>query len=111
MRGAILIFLIATSACASIDPQSGPKDWPSLRLDIREVSQIEVIKRCAKYSGPLSIPLACAEVNFRTVTCVVWITKDAHPYVMAHELAHCGGADHYGETTLKDAWAQYKGAR
>lgn len=106
----VLIFallVLPTQACASINYGSAPQDWPKLKIEVREVSQLEVIRRCSKYS-PLSVPLACAEVHFRTVTCVIWITKGAQKWVMDHEVGHCWGNDHHGESTLRDAWADFK---
>lgn len=93
------------AGCASIDPQSAPRDWPRLTIDVRKVSYLEVLKRCSKYSVA---PLACAEIHFRTMTCYVWVTPDAPRWVLDHELGHCHGADHFGESTLRDAWASYK---
>lgn len=100
-----LICFLASAACASIDPQSAPRDWPELTIDVRKVSYLEVLKRCSKYSPA---PIACAEIHFRTLTCVVWVTPEAPKWVMAHEMGHCSGADHYGETTLRDSWLAYR---
>ena len=105
---ALMLLALLLSGCTTIEHGSEPKDWPRLSIDVRKVSYVEVLKRCSKYNPA---PIACAEIYFRTMTCVVWVTPDVPRYVMDHELGHCNGADHFGESTLRDAWAAYKGAR
>lgn len=111
---ALCLLLLPTSACASmVDTSRIPQDWPKLQVLIREVSDGEVLTRCFKYVSPLgkvllSVPMACAEVSFLTKTCVIYITKDAAPEVLEHEMDHCRGGDHPGESTLRDAWSLYK---
>ncbi len=100
------MLLLLLSACSSIDYKSAPTDWPKLKVDVREVSEVEIAKRCRKYAA---LPIACAEVFFQTYTCVIWIAPGAAQWVKDHEMAHCWGYSHVGETTLADAWAAWKG--
>lgn len=111
-RTALLAALVAlpTEACAavSVDMGAAPADWPELVVEIRVVSADEAKAACRKYSLFSS---ACAEIFFVDSRCVVWIRPDASYAVLQHEISHCHGSDHEGQSTLRDAWAAWKASK
>src|SRR5688572_2738635 len=105
------------SGCGSmISNNPPPPDWPKLAISVHRVSFYEVLKRCSKYLTPvnrvmgLGLVGGCAEINFAHVRCDIWIPHDADPLVLEHEMDHCAGKNHPGESTLTDAWEQWKQA-
>lgn len=99
------------TGCASmISSNPPPADWPKLAVSIHRVSLYEVAKRCGKYLTPsgrllgLGLVGGCAEVNFAHVRCDIWVPHDVDPGVLEHEMDHCFGKDHPGDTTLRNAW-------
>lgn len=104
------------TGCASmISSNPAPQDWPKLSVSIYRVSTYEVVKRCSKYLTPsgrlmgLGRVGGCAEVNFSAVRCDIWVPHDVDPSVLKHEMDHCLGKDHPGDSILKDAWLAHKG--
>ena len=102
--------LAAVSGCATmIDEHRRIADWPEVEVRDNVVSFAEVIRRCSKYTSPLSWPpLACAEIHFDTKVCNIWRMEGADSYVMEHEAAHCNGYQHPGDDTLAQAWKAYQ---
>lgn len=99
--------------CATVDSHTAPSDWPTLTVRDNVVSGAQVIRRCYKYVPTWAkllgtFPMACAEINFAALTCDIWRAHDASPEMLEHELIHCAGGQHPGDTTLADAWMQYK---
>lgn len=114
MIGVRVAALVLLAGCSTIDQHTEPPaDWPDLMPIEHRVSPGEVLTRCYRYvSWPLrllgSVPFGCAELNFTDHTCTVWYPDDAAgEHVRRHELLHCAGYDHPGESTLRDAWRAY----
>lgn len=108
---AIFAFCAFTHGCTSIDMHTAaPGDWPDLQVIEHEVSHAEMRDNCARWSPWYSSPEACAVINFATLRCDIWTSKDFPPPAAwrEHEAMHCDGHDHEGESTLRDAWAAYK---
>jgi hypothetical protein len=105
------------SGCATtvIDEHRGaPADWPELDVRIHKVNGHFIFSKCYPHMPGWAIargalPVACAEVNFCGMICNVYV----HEVDMAeldHELKHCRGMDHVGETGLRDLWARFRDA-
>lgn len=118
---AALAFPVALGACSTTVRHVSPPDWPELRVREHHVLAGEVYARCSKYVSAEMRALAwltltppiingCAEVDFRSMTCDIWVRGDLpDPDVLEHERAHCAGGDHAGEApVLANAWAAWK---
>lgn len=109
-----IVLCLALSGCASmISSKPAPADWPKLAVSVHRVSLYEVFKRCGKYLTPsgrlisMGLVQGCAEVRFATMRCDIWM-QDNDPAVLEHEMDHCFGKDHPGDSTLRDAWLAYR---
>lgn len=109
MKPALLaLLLLLLPACPTIDKSvPHPADFPTLEPRIRYVGYIEMQRKCGiPLLASLFVQcLGLAEPDFCTKTCNVTLLSDA---VREHELWHCKGYDHPGETHMKDLWAAYK---
>lgn len=114
---ALMLALLLSGCGAMIDPTSAPRDWPRLSVSVHRVSVYEVVKRCSKYLTPtarvmgLGLVGGCAEINFAAVRCDIWIPHEADEGVLEHEMDHCFGKDHPGDSNLRTAWNTYKEKR
>ena len=101
---------LAAGACTTVDTHEKVAGWPELRVVEHHVSEVTMLRRCAKYVAVGMLPLACAEFDFRGAVCHVWYSADfpPSPTVMAHERLHCQGYDHPGARTLRDVLERYK---
>lgn len=111
MRIAALLLLVA--GCTTIGHQPPPADWPNLTIVEHQVGTWSMLKHCYQYvSLPMKliggIPFSCAEVNFPARRCDIWCTEDMNAETLEHERLHCAGYDHFGASTLADAWRDYK---
>jgi len=103
-------------ACTVIDKDvPPPADWPALAIHVHKVKGGELIKECwpaeslfMQLNGAL--PSGCAWINFARNRCDVYLPSyvDHDGYALNHELEHCHGYDHYGDSTMHDAWAAWK---
>ena len=92
--------------CTTIDSHTTPpSDWPNLAVAEHVVSSHAMLDACMPYMGFLQFPLACAIIFFEKLTCDIYVTGPAH---LEHERMHCAGYDHIGDSTLRDAWEEYK---
>lgn len=113
----LLLTLFLLSGCATMTNAEGPKDWPRLTVKIHQVSLIELYRKCGKYHTPVSLLLsggvigACAEITFATNRCDIYLSGENSKEIVEHEIDHCFGKDHPGDTTLRDAWDKYKGIK
>lgn len=84
-----------------------PVDFPKLSIIVHQVSHTEMLERC---KDTVWKPLACAETNFTTMVCDIWYSKDVPPTkaIIDHEELHCKGYDHVDESSIRDAWENYK---
>lgn len=102
---AMPLYLFAIAACTTIDlSQKPPADWPKLRMEIRQ----NVPKLVKAYCPGFGI-FGCSLVEFSPGTCLVMMTTDSQSDLdieLSHK--HCDGYDHKGESTMADAWADYK---
>lgn len=104
---AAIAALLTLTGCSGmfIDSHTpAPADWPELRVIEHRVSRDEMAERCSKYVPWYSSVEACAEWHFARGECHVWITPDSMRFVVEHELMHCRGLDHPGDSTARDAW-------
>jgi len=73
-----------------------------------------MVEQCVKHGVsapgyPLLVQiLACANVDFDTMTCDIYFPIGEAQSVMDHELKHCQGWDHAGSTEFKDYWEKWK---
>lgn len=110
----ILALALLTGCAGMISSNPRPADWPFLAISVHRVPTLEVLKRCGKYLTPtgrlmgLGLVGGCAEVNFAAVRCDIWVPKEVEPAVIEHEMSHCFGQDHPGDSTLRDAWLAYR---
>ena len=80
-----------------------PADWPLLAVKYYEMSIDDIATRCPN----VVLPVGCAVVNFALSECYVY-TATSTPWIVEHEEKHCLGYDHYGDSTMRDAWKQWK---
>lgn len=104
-----LLPMLASCGIIPIDiHRPPPTDFPKLVVAIHVVSQQTMLGRCVT---PIArAPLACAAVDFNTMTCNIWYSVDVPPTkeIDEHERLHCKGYDHIGESTIRDLWQKYK---
>jgi hypothetical protein len=81
------------AGCTTVDHGYRDARFDSLVTVERHVSEREMRERCAKYTGPLMSPMACAEWDFAAGTCTIWFSADfpPTPAVVEHERLHCKG--------------------
>lgn len=124
MRYLLVIALLAGCAGFAPIPESGfdrsitpigaaepPADWPKLVIQHVRIPFDDMISVCAKaWKNPSAPGRACALIVFKSSTCYIVdsIEFPMSPYVRRHEEQHCGGHDHAGETTIRDAWEKWK---
>jgi hypothetical protein len=112
LTGLLAAFVLGGLAgCSAMGPAI--EDWPELAVHEHHVPRAEMRKRCAAFAAFGSPPQACAEVNFAQRRCDIWFRADRPPsaYVRAHERLHCAGHDHEGESTLRQALAEWRSRR
>lgn len=114
LLGLTIFALCILHGCAMlIDEQSAPADWPTLTVREHRVGITELRAHCG--TGPLllslGLPSQCARIHFEQRTCDVYLIYDADELAREHELGHCAGKDHPGESNLRDAWAAYRRAK
>ena len=82
--------------------------WPALRVVEHRVPNNVMRDRCMKYVGFGMSPEACAEFNFATGVCDIWLSADFPPaaWVVEHERDHCLGYEHAGEHELRNILAR-----
>lgn len=106
MRYSLIFILLA--GCATIDTsRAPPPDWPLLKVEVVRTTSAVVEQKC-KMSFVMK-GLGCAMPIFPIGVCRIYLATD-DPATLLHEHYHCKGFDHAGESTLRDAWARYKGA-
>ena len=99
-----LLPLLFLFGCATIDmSRPPPADWPKLEVEIIKTTLDEAKRQC---KGVKLIVFGCAKVFFDEGVCRIYLgTEDKSVY--EHELLHCKGYDHPGESTMRDAWAKW----
>ena len=113
----ILALGTVLSACSTLDLFNPPDtDFP--KLEVREhayqdhydtVIACRAIYQKYKMSPPFGL-VACAEWSFDKNTCDIYYEK-GDEYFRQHELGHCKGYDHPGDTTIRDEWNLYRKQR
>jgi hypothetical protein len=108
LRRSWFAVMALAAGCAHIDDMTPPPaDWPELRVE--EHGAAGTLENCSRYTSLLAWPpLGCAVIYFTEGVCRIWFMTE---WVRQHELKHCRGFDHYGETTLRDAWNAHKAAK
>lgn len=105
----LALFVVLMSGCTTIGHAAPPSDWPDLKVIKHYVSTKEMRDQCVKWTPPLMSPMACAVINFQTMTCEQWFDKDfVTSSIERHENEHCRGKDHLGSTYLFDLWTNWK---
>lgn len=109
MRSTLVALAVAfgLSSCSTIGNRPPPADFPKLNVTVNYVPWEKMYSVCSQYGIQ---PAACTEVNFKDNSCVVWVVPNdgLTKYTLEHELLHCQGWDHPGETTLRDMWERFK---
>lgn len=112
-----LPFVTLLVGCTTIGHVPAPTDWPKLTVVEHQVKGGELLQKC--YSAlPLwlkllgGIPLGCAWVDFSKMTCDIYVPEGTPEgdQVLLHEREHCDGKDHATDSTLADAWRDWKEA-
>lgn len=89
---AVTLAALAVVGCSTVDTSYRIPNWPAdMRVIEHRVSAEEIQKRCARYVGTWSVPIACAEWNIARRECHIWMTPDAPRFVERHERLHCEG--------------------
>ncbi len=105
LAAALLPPLCALAACATIDmSQKPPSDWPMLHMEI-----LQNVPKLVKAYCPGFGVFGCTVSEFDGVRCLVMMTTYSQRDLdieLSHK--HCMGYDHVGETTMRDAWSDYK---
>ena len=115
MKKFFLLAIFLLGGCTSIGHQPAPSDWPRLTIVEHRMKTAEVFQKCYQ-TIPLglkllgAIPEGCAFIDFAAMRCDIYIHVDFGPRdrVHEHELEHCAGRDHFGASTLADAWEAWK---
>jgi hypothetical protein len=108
-----LILLASGCATAYIDKTrfgGRIEGWPRLAVVEHHVSDREMVATCAS-TLPLGVePAGCAWVDLERRICHLYLGEAVpmHATVRAHELNHCDGRDHIGETALHDLWLRWR---
>lgn len=110
MRAAVVAVALL-AGCTVIDMRRPPPEgWPKLQVTVIKTGFAQVQAACGSNAviGLLAPYFACATVNLSAGTCVIHTMTD-DPYVMEHEMEHCAGRDHIGDSTLReyhDRWSR-----
>lgn len=107
---AVLALLLGACTVIGGEPVPG---WPKLEVVEHRVPHHVMRERCARYVGFGMSPEACAEFDFASSRCHVWFSADFPPpqYVVQHELEHCQGYEHAGESSLRAILADHQGSQ
>ena len=108
--------ILLTAACATTTYTDTTKfgapiaGWPELTVVEHHLSDAEMRAACAMVmpSGPE--PAGCAYVHLDTARCDVYFgqSRATHALVRSHELKHCAGRDHVGDSRLYDLWRKWQ---
>jgi len=110
-RTIIAAALLALTGCTAIGHKPPPADWPKLTVSEHKVGFWELQKICGSLGGGLITQhFGCAWIYFHNMTCEIYYASDDEYGVMVleHEREHCKGKDHYGASTMADAWTDWK---
>lgn len=111
---------IVLQGCATLidEHTPPPADAPKLAIEVRQVSILEIQRRCGKYMTTAAMLLGlglvggCAEIYFAQNLCIIWLPSGENDAgAEKHERDHCALKDHPGDSTLRDAWTAYKAGR
>src|SRR4051812_15360582 len=106
MRGLVVALIAAAvglAGCASgvvgnMDMASRIEGWPLLDVRVHLVPVAEMRTACTRI---VSMPEACALVDFQRSVCDVYVARDwARVEAVEHEVLHCLGRDHVGSRNL-----------
>ena len=105
-----VLLIVLLGACATIDPNSRPPDWPVLTRRTVIVNTEEELKRVCDDAHPGYRVEGCAVINFKLKTCTINLAKrrGEAPWTIKEENDHCDGKDHPGGTALRRAWEWWK---
>lgn len=105
MKLVAAILALALSGCGHLAGMTEPpQDWPELKIIDHGASGM--LSACSQYTNFFTWPpMGCAVVYFETKVCELWAVSD---WIRAEEIKHCMGRDHFGESTLADAWSAHK---
>lgn len=109
-RAVIAAALLALTGCAIPinEHRAPPADWPQLEVTVEHKGFVETQELCdwsvaqAILIGPV---YGCARITFEDMRCRIYLWLNN---VLAHELLHCRGYDHYGSSDLRDYWETWK---
>lgn len=109
MRSILAAFATAclTAGCSTLVADNAPHDWPGLKIEYRTATSGAALYRACDRM----LAQACAKIDFKALTCTLWLPPEPSPELIAHEEGHCRGMDHPGDTNLRDAWARRKETR
>ena len=103
-RKASLVLLLLIGGCLTINlNKAPPSDWPLLNITVYEAPLEYIERRCSNVTSPVG----CAVVDFNKSTCSIFVFPNAPEWLIEHETYHCLGYDHYGESTMVDAWKDF----
>lgn len=89
----LVLLVITISACTTVDHSFKEPSWPDDMMTIVHwVPHKEMRDRCNKYAPPGTIVEACAEWNYNTRECHIWLSEEFGTQEhLEHELLHCKG--------------------
>ena len=118
MRHFILGTMLLLSACTTMIGNPPIDGWPKLSVEWHRVSGKQMMDFCVrtnadnplvKINGLLVYIMGCAEPDFDRMACEIYVDKDFPDAGLdEHELKHCEGWDHYGETGMRDLWMEWQ---
>jgi len=107
----LLLFVVALDHSTQIDLTNKVVDWPVLEERVHVVTSDVMHQHCDKYVGLLLTAKACSEWDFDKGTFDTWLVEGSNPDYAVHEHYHYLGYDHFGSTTMKDNWEEWKRGR
>lgn len=118
MKSIIILACALLAGCAGMQERTReidwdrkpPADWPKLAVSTHILTPGAMREACKAVALPLGQhPLACAMVDFCSMTCKTFYTRSSfEPFIIEHEHAHCAGYDHPGASTMRDYWGRWK---
>lgn len=107
MRYALILTAALLSGCAQFitimdEHTPPPSDFPRMAIAFEELEDAEFVKWCPGHAD------ACPRFNFQDRVCIVIHRAWFPDWMREHEMLHCRGYDHYGATSVRDTWEQYK---
>lgn len=106
-----IVLAAVLSACTHM-PDDKVYGLPDLAITEHVVDAGEIFQHCKSAMSwwqwaLLSLPMACATLDFERRTCDIYVAANSSPDTVEHERRHCRGYDHGGRIqSAYDAWLE-----